>query len=119
MYDVYCSMLDRVRAENEGRPRDPYSDKDDNNAAFYRLPAGFRRAKHNQEKEEAGMIGFENFKSTSLLKVVFYEILNDLNLKKNILVYSNMTVLVHSQYFFACFLLSLYICHCFFFKPGN
>ena len=34
------------------KPTDPYSD--DTGAAFYRLPAGMRRAKRNQQREEAG-----------------------------------------------------------------
>ena len=35
-----------------GKPTDPYAD--DSAAAFYRLPAGVRKAKRNQEKEEQG-----------------------------------------------------------------
>ena len=50
----YCSLLDQIREKvaAEGKPTDPYSD--DTGAAFYRLPAGFRRAKKHQDKEEAG-----------------------------------------------------------------
>jgi hypothetical protein len=48
------SMLDKVRAVtiSKGGATDPYSD--DTSAAFYRLPAGFRRAKKYQDKEDAG-----------------------------------------------------------------
>lgn len=47
-------LLDRVRdimiAKNKSTV--PYSD--DHDAAFYRLPAGFRRAKKEVDKEEDG-----------------------------------------------------------------
>ena len=38
--------------EKTMKPTDPYSD--DTGAAFYRLPAGFRRARKYKEKEELG-----------------------------------------------------------------
>ena len=49
-----CSLLDKVRelSKQLGKPTDPYND--DSAAAFYRLPAGFRRAQKYQQKEEAG-----------------------------------------------------------------
>ena len=49
-----CSLLDKVRelSKQLGKPTDPYND--DSAAAFYRLPAGFRRAQKYQPKEEAG-----------------------------------------------------------------
>ena len=49
-----CSLLDKVRelSKQLGKPTDPYND--DSGAAFYRLPAGFRRAQKYQQKEEAG-----------------------------------------------------------------
>lgn len=51
----YSRLLDRIRDMQKelGKPTDPYAD--DSAAAFYRLPAGVRRAKKNQEKEEQGM----------------------------------------------------------------
>ena len=51
---VFFSLLDRIResSNTKGRPTDPYDD--DTSAAFYRLPAGFRRAKKEQDKEEDG-----------------------------------------------------------------
>ena len=50
-----CRLLDRVRdvMAAKGKSTVPYAD--DNDAAFYRLPAGFRRAKKEIEKEEDGM----------------------------------------------------------------
>ncbi len=39
-------------AESQGKPTDPYAD--DTAAAFYRLPAGFRKARREQKREEAG-----------------------------------------------------------------
>ena len=53
---VLCySLLDKVRelSKQLGKPTDPYND--DSAAAFYRLPAGFRRAQKYQQKEEAGI----------------------------------------------------------------
>ena len=51
-----CSLLDKVReiTISQGRPTDPYADN--TAAAFYRLPAGFRKAKKDEEKEEAGKL---------------------------------------------------------------
>ena len=48
------SLLDRIRKimTSDEKPRDPYDDNTD--AAFYRLPAGFRRAKKQIDKEEDG-----------------------------------------------------------------
>jgi len=42
----------RELTEKKGQPTDPYCD--DTAAAFYRLPAGIRRAQRQQQKQEDG-----------------------------------------------------------------
>ena len=56
------TLLDRVRSieMKAGKETDPYGD--DTDAAFYRLPAGFRRAKKHLDKEEAGAINQTAYK---------------------------------------------------------
>ena len=54
---LYCCvfrLLEKVYNLDEATPHslDPYSD--DNKAPFYRQPAGLRRAKKHDEKEELG-----------------------------------------------------------------
>ena len=51
---LYCSLLDRVRdlTEKKGLPTDPYCDE--TGAAFYRLPAGVRRAQRQKQKQDDG-----------------------------------------------------------------
>ena len=57
VYFSYCCvfrLLEKVYNLDEAAPHslDPYSD--DNKAPFYRQPAGLRRAKKHDEKEELG-----------------------------------------------------------------
>ena len=51
-------LLDRVRdiIKSKGKSTVPYDE--DHNAAFYRLPAGIRRAQKEIEKEEEGEAQF-------------------------------------------------------------
>ena len=89
------SLLDRVRdlQKTLGKPTDPYAD--DNAAAFYRLPAGFRRAKRNQDREEAGRTGREGRGCLQLSLVVIFKSIEQailimlfLNASHSFLIYS-------------------------------
>ena len=59
MNTPFVRILSRVYNADgpQAEALDPYSD--DNKAPFYRQPAGIRKKRRNEEKEEAGKIGLK------------------------------------------------------------